>query len=120
MAVRGEQRSPGRRAVWLPRGRLRKVLLALFAAAAISVALAGRILAQFPEHLSNEQRVCVERSPAEHRQRWAHGDAPLLVTNHYRHLGPADLCPRYACLERNAARLKGPSAEELLAELATL
>jgi len=65
----------------------------------------------------NEQRVCVERSPTEHRRRWARGDAPLLVTNNYRHLGPADLCPRYACLERNAPRLKGPSAEELLALL---
>jgi hypothetical protein len=65
----------------------------------------------------NEQRVCVERSPTEHRQRWAHGDAPLLVTNHYRRLGRADSCPRYACLERNAPRLKAPSAEELLALL---
>jgi isopenicillin-N N-acyltransferase like protein len=65
----------------------------------------------------NEQRVCVERSPTEHRQRWARGDAPLLVTNHYRRLGAADSCPRYACLERNAPRLKAPSAEELLALL---
>ena len=65
----------------------------------------------------NDQRVCVERSPTEHRKRWAHGDAPLLVTNHYRRLGRADSCSRYACLERNAPRLKAPSAEELLALL---
>jgi hypothetical protein len=65
----------------------------------------------------NEQRVCVERSPTEYRQRRARGDAPLLVTNHYRRLGPADSCPRYACLERNAPRLKAPSPEELLALL---
>ncbi len=65
----------------------------------------------------NDQRVCVERSPTEHRQRWARGDAPLLVTNHYRRLGAPDSCPRYACLERNAGRLKAPSAEELLALL---
>jgi hypothetical protein len=67
---------------------------------------------------SNEQRVCVERSPTEHRQRWAGGNAPLLVTNHYRRLSAADSCPRYACLERNASRLpKAPSAEDLLALL---
>jgi hypothetical protein len=66
----------------------------------------------------NDQRVCVERSPTEHRQRWANGSAPLLVTNHYRRLRAADSCPRYACLERNAPRLpKAPAAEDLLALL---
>jgi hypothetical protein len=66
----------------------------------------------------NDQRVCVERSPTEHRQRWAREGTPLIVTNHYRCLSAADACPRYACLERNAPRLpKAPGAEDMLALL---
>src|SRR5205807_1956270 len=49
------------------------------------------------------------------RRRWARGDWPLLVTNHYRGLeGPA-FCPRYDYLERHAPGLpRSPSDGELL------
>jgi hypothetical protein len=66
----------------------------------------------------NRQRVCVERSPTEHRQRWAEGDRPLVVTNHYRRLAAPDACPRYDHLERHAPRLPAaPGEDDLLALL---
>jgi isopenicillin-N N-acyltransferase-like protein len=66
----------------------------------------------------NHQRVCIERSPTGHRQRWARGDQPLLVTNHYRRLAPPRFCHRYDYLSRHVPRLlsepRPPCAEELL------
>jgi hypothetical protein len=67
---------------------------------------------------ANAQRVCVERTAREHRLRWAEGDRPLVVTNHYRRLEAPDACPRYEYLERHAPSLRAsPGAEELLALL---
>jgi hypothetical protein len=66
----------------------------------------------------NRQRVCVERSPSECRQRRAEGDAPLLVTNHFRRLCRAEPCPRYEHLADHAPRLgPSPADEDLLALL---
>jgi hypothetical protein len=62
----------------------------------------------------NEQRVCIERSPRAHRQRRPHGDEPLLVTNHYRLLATAHVCPRYDYLGRQLRRSPRPTTEELL------
>ena len=65
----------------------------------------------------NEQRVCIERSPRSHRQRRPHGDEPLLVTNHYRHLAAPHHCPRYEYLARSLRRRPSPRVEEMLALL---
>jgi hypothetical protein len=66
----------------------------------------------------NPQRVCVECSATACRLRWAEGAQPLLVTNHYRRLAPAEACPRYAHLERHSPRLPpSPAPEDLLALL---
>jgi hypothetical protein len=65
----------------------------------------------------NEQRVCIERSPRSHLQRWPHGDEPLLVTNHYRRLAGPQVCPRYDYLSRQLRRNSRPSPEDLLALL---
>jgi hypothetical protein len=66
----------------------------------------------------NAQRVCVERTPSACTQRRPAGDAPLLVTNHYRALCRAEGCPRYDHLARHARRLgPTPSDEDLLALL---
>jgi predicted choloylglycine hydrolase len=65
----------------------------------------------------NLQRVCVERSTREHRQRWPAGDEPLVVTNHYRSLGPGYACPRYEYLTRAPCLPPDAAAEALLALL---
>jgi isopenicillin-N N-acyltransferase-like protein len=65
----------------------------------------------------NEQRVCVERTPRAHQQRRPHGDEPLLVTNHYRRLASAHVCPRYEFLSRHLRHHLHPGSEELLALL---
>jgi hypothetical protein len=66
----------------------------------------------------NAQRVCVERTAHSHRQRWADGDRPLLVTNHYRRLAAPSACARYANLASFTSRLPvRPDDEELLALL---
>jgi hypothetical protein len=62
----------------------------------------------------NAQRVCVERAPQGHRQRRPHGDEPLVVTNHYRHLAAPEVCSRYEFLSRRLRREPHPADEELL------
>jgi hypothetical protein len=62
----------------------------------------------------NRQRVCVERSPRDCRQRWPAGDEPLVVTNHYLRLAAPDVCPRYDYLTRHAPRLPAGHRDEAL------
>lgn len=56
--------------------------------------------------IQNEQRVVIERSAQRCETRWARGDRPLFVTNHYRKLRSAsawageEYCPRYEGLQR--------------------
>jgi isopenicillin-N N-acyltransferase-like protein len=66
----------------------------------------------------NRQRVCVERTPTLHRQRWPAEDEPLLVTNHFRQLAAPHPCPRHDYLMRHVPRLPARGADELLALLA--
>jgi hypothetical protein len=50
--------------------------------------------------------------------RWAEGDRPLVVTNHYCALAAVEACPRFDYLSRHAPRLSAaPRAEDLLALL---
>jgi hypothetical protein len=66
----------------------------------------------------NRQRVCIERGPTRHAERWADGDRPLLTTNHYLCLVQQSGCSRYDYLARHAPRLLGrPTVEDLLALL---
>jgi hypothetical protein len=66
----------------------------------------------------NEERVCVERSARQARQRWADGDRPLVTTNQFRSLEPPDYaCPRWAYLAAHAPRLGATPRDEELLEL---
>jgi hypothetical protein len=68
---------------------------------------------------TNDQRVCVERTPSAARQRWADGNHPLVTTNHYLQMALPSSCPRYDHLCRHAPRLPArPPVEDLLDLLA--
>jgi hypothetical protein len=67
----------------------------------------------------NEQRVVVERAPAQFALRRAEGNRPLVTTNHYLalHAG-GDCCDRFRALSGWAAELPAlPGVEDLLGVL---
>jgi hypothetical protein len=66
--------------------------------------------------MHNDQRAVVERTPTRAAVRRADGDEPLLTTNHYRLLGPADeYCDRFPCLNGWTKKLPArPGVEDLL------
>jgi isopenicillin-N N-acyltransferase like protein len=63
----------------------------------------------------NRQRVCIERGPTHHAERWAEGERPLITTNHYLCLLQQGDCSRYNHLQRHSPRLPArPTADDLL------
>jgi hypothetical protein len=63
----------------------------------------------------NSQRVCVERKPGVAEARWAEGDRPLIVTNHYCRLARPDGCSRFDYMTHHAPRLpQRPSDDDLI------